>query len=251
MEKNIKGENMSGRINISIITKRKLSWMKSDGKCCICKNKIGYYEDERFIGEFAHIEDLQQATKRYNPDKSIEELNNESNIMILCPNCHTEIDKYSDKYSTEMLQEIKRKYENNIKIAIEYSNPNLYAKFSKICKELSKKCNNTGVIEKYESIRVEEKINKNSLNEVKDQIDMYMRYIPIFKEFLQTLSQSEKTELRHNIISLYRQELCNDISNIERFTNLLRSAVGNDFSNIIPAGIIICNYFEECDVFEV
>ena len=80
---------------------------------------------------------------------------------------------------------------------------------------------------------------------------MYMRYIPIFKEFLQTLSQSEKTELRHNIISLYRQELCNDISNIERFTNLLRSAVGNDFSNIIPAGIIICNYFEECDVFEV
>lgn len=242
---------MSGRIDISKITKRKLSWMKSDGKCCICKDIIGRYEDEGFIGEFAHIEDLQQATKRYNPNKLVDELNDESNIMILCPNCHTEIDKHSEKYSTEMLKEIKKEYENNIKIAIEYSNPNLYANFSKICKELSEKCNNTGIIEKYESIKVEEKINKNSLYEVKDQIDMCMRYIPIFKDFLQTISQSEKTELRHNIISLYRQELCKDISNVERFTNLIRSVVGNDFSNVIPAGIIICNYFEECDVFEV
>lgn len=171
--------------------------------------------------------------------------------MILCPNCHTEIDKHSEKYPAEMLQEIKKEYENNIKIAIEYSNPNLYANFSKICKGLSEKCNNTGIIEKYESIKVEEKINKNSLSEVKDQIDMFMRYIPIFKDFLQTLSQSEKTELRHNIISLYRQELCKDISNAERFTNLIRSVVGKDFSNSILAGIIICNYFEECDVFEV
>lgn len=242
---------MSGRINISIITKRKLSWMKSDGKCCMCKNKIGYFEEEDFIGEFAHIEDLQQATKRYNPDKLIDELNNESNIMVLCPNCHTEIDKHSEKYTTEMLQEIKKEYENNIKIAIEYSNPNIYANFLKICKGLSEKCNNTEIIEKYESIKVEEKINKNSLFEVKDQIDMFMRYIPIFKDFLQTLSQSEKTELRHNIISLYRQELCKNISNAERFTNLIRSVVGNDFSNSISAGIIICNYFEECDVFEV
>lgn len=242
---------MSGRIDISKITKRKLSWMKSDGNCCMCKQKIGYFEELDFIGEFAHIEDLQKATMRYNPNKTIEELNYESNIIILCPNCHTKIDKYSGKYPTEMLKKIKKEYENNIKIAIEYANPNLYADFSKICKELCEKCNNSGIIERYTSIRVEEKINKNSLNEIKEQIEMYMRYIPIFKEFLETMSQSDKTELRHNIISLYRQELCKDINNTERFTNLIRSVIGNDFSNVIPAGIIICNYFEECDVFEV
>ena len=242
---------MKRRIDISVITKRKLSWMKSDGNCCICKQKVGRYGEDGFIGEFAHIEDLQKATKRYNPDKSIEELNDESNIIILCPNCHTKIDKYSEIYSTEMLKNIKKEYENNIELAIEYSNPNIYADFSKICKDLSEKCNNVGIIEKYKSIKVEEKINKNTLNAIKDQIDMYMRYIPIFKEFLQTISQSEKTDLRHNIISLYRQEQCKDIDNVEKFTNLIRSVIGNDFSNVIPAGIIICNYFEECDVFEV
>lgn len=242
---------MGKRIDVSVIVKRKLSWMKSDGNCCMCKQKIGYYEEEGFIGEFAHIEDLQKATKRYNPNKSIYELNDESNILILCPTCHTKIDKYSEKYPTEMLQEIKKEYENNIKIAREYANPDLYDKFSKICKDLSEKCNHTSIIEKYYSIKVEEKINKNTLIEIKDQIDMYMRYIPIFKEFLETLSQSERTDLRHNIISLYRLEQCKDISNVQKFTNLIRRVVGNDFSNVFPAGIIICNYFEECDVFEV
>ena len=242
---------MRNRKDISVIIKRKLSWMKSDGNCCICKKRIGYYEEDGFIGEFAHIEDLKKATKRYNPEKSTKELNDESNIMILCPNCHTTIDKYSEKYPTEILKEIKEKYENNIKIAIEYANPDLYANFSKICKDLSRKCNNAGIIEKYQSIKVEEKINKNTLNEIKDQIDMYMRYIPIFKEFLQTISQSERTELRHNVITLYRKEQCKNIDNVEKFTNLIRNVIGNDFSNIMSAGIIICNYFEECDVFEV
>lgn len=242
---------MGKRIDISVIVKRKLSWMKSDGNCCMCKQKIGRYEENGFIGEFAHIEDLQKATKRYNPDKSIDELNDESNIIILCPTCHTKIDKYSEDYPTEKLQQIKREYENNIKIAIEYANPDLYSKFSKICKDLSEKCNNAGIIERYNSIKVEEKISKNSLSEIKDQIDMYMRYIPIFKEFLETLSQSERTELRHNIMSLYKLEQCKDDCNVQKFTNLIRRVVGNDFSNVFPAGIIICNYFEECDVFEV
>ena len=242
---------MGKRIDISVIVKRKLSRMKSDGNCCMCKQKIGRYEENGFIGEFAHIEDLQKATKRYNPDKSIDELNDESNIIILCPTCHTKIDKYSENYPTEMLQQIKREYENNIKIAIEYANPDLYSKFSKICKDLSEKCNNAGIIERYNSIKVEEKISKNSLSEIKDQIDMYMRYIPIFKEFLETLSQSERTELRHNIMSLYKLEQCKDDCNVQKFTNLIRRVVGNDFSNVFPAGIIICNYFEECDVFEV
>lgn len=242
---------MGKRIDISVIVKRKLSWMKSDGNCCMCKQKIGRYEENGFVGEFAHIEDLQKATKRYNPDKSIDELNDESNIIILCPTCHTKIDKYSEDYPTEKLQQIKREYENNIKIAIEYANPDLYSKFSKICKDLSEKCNNAGIIERYNSIKVEEKISKNSLSEIKDQIDMYMRYIPIFKEFLETLSQSERTELRHNIMSLYKLEQCKDDCNVQKFTNLIRRVVGNDFSNVFPAGIIICNYFEECDVFEV
>lgn len=242
---------MGKRIDISVIVKRKLSWMKSDGNCCMCKQKIGRYEENGFVGEFAHIEDLQKATKRYNPDKSIDELNDESNIIILCPTCHTKIDKYSEDYPTEKLQQIKREYENNIKIAIEYANPDLYSKFSKICKDLSEKCNNAGIIERYNSIKVEEKISKNSLSEIKDQIDMYMRYIPIFKDFLETLSQSERTELRHNIMSLYKLEQCKDDCNVQKFTNLIRRVVGNDFSNVFPAGIIICNYFEECDVFEV
>lgn len=242
---------MKKRIDISVLIKRKLSWMKSDGNCCMCNQKIGFFEEVDFIGEFAHIEDLQKATKRYNPNKSIEERNHESNILILCPTCHTKIDKFSENYPTEMLQEIKKEYESNIEIAREYANTSLYDKFSEICNELSRKCNSVGIIERYESIKVDEKINKNSLNELNDQIDMYMRYIPIFKEFLETLSQSDRTELRHNIISLYRLEQCKEIDNAKKFTNLIRRVVGNDFANVFPAGIIICNYFEECDVFEV
>lgn len=225
--------------------------MKSDGKCSICRQNIGRYEEKGFIGEFAHIEDLRKATSRYNSDKTIKELNNESNIILVCPKCHTLIDKCSEEYSTEALVKIKQEYEDNIKTALEYANIDLFSKFSKICKDLMKRCNSVSIIEKYQSIKVEEKINKNSLNDMKDQIDVYMRYIPIFKDFLETLSQIERAELRYDIIGLYRKELQKDCDNVQKFLDLIRAIVGNDLSNVFPAGIIICNYFEECDVFEV
>ena len=242
---------MGKRENLSIITKRKLSWGNSDGKCCICGQNIGFFEETGFIGEFAHIEDLQEATDRYNPDKTIEERNSQENIIILCPTCHTRIDKNSKEYSVDKLKEIKKEYENNIKLAKEYANVDLYKKFSLICIGLMNRCKEKKVEERFSSIVVEEKISRNSLEEINDQIEFYMQYIPVFKEYLSTLSQVERIELRHNIIELYLEEVKKDINNVERFANLIRTITGNNLINATAAGIIICNYFEECDVFEI
>lgn len=242
---------MSRRDEITVSVKRKLSWLKNDGKCNMCNQEIGFFEGEKFIGEFAHIEDLKKATSRFNPNKSIEERNSEDNIILLCPTCHTKIDKYSEDYPTDILIAIKKEHEKNVEMSKEYANSELYAKFSDICNDLCKRCNEANIVERYISIEVEDKINKNSLNELSEQIQSFMRYIPIFKEYLSTMSQVERMELRRNILGLYLHEQKKDISNVEKFTNLIKRIVGCNLCNAFQAGIIICNYFEECDVFEV
>lgn len=246
-----KGDLMSNRKNIKMDVKKKISWMKSDGKCSMCNVKIGFYDSPDFIGEFAHIEDLQCATTRFNSTKSIEELNDESNIILLCPNCHTMIDKNSEQYDVETLQEIKNRHETNVLFSKEYANQEFYSIFSEICQELIKKCVDTKRNERYMSIKVCEKIKKNSLDSIKDNIEMYLEYIPIFKEFLQTLSQTTRTELRYAVISAYREEVNKNIGEVEIFMNLIRKVSNNNMMNSFQAGIVICNYFEECDVFEI
>lgn len=95
---------MSKGENLSVNLKRKISWFFTNGKCCLCSTKIDYYEQDGFIYEFAHIIDLQKATIRYDSTKTLPELNSIENIIVLCPTCHTKIDKESEKYPTQYLK---------------------------------------------------------------------------------------------------------------------------------------------------
>lgn len=240
------------RKDIGINDKRLLSWLYSDGNCCICHQKVGFFEEEKFIGEFAHIEDLRPYTDRYNEDTTVDERNQISNIMILCPTCHTKIDKNSSDYPVSKLVETKKLYEKNIALSRDYSNPKYYEEFDIICKEISKKIVNSDVEEKYINIEVENKITKNSLGDIENEIYNAMRYIPIFKEYLKTKPTVEQIDTRHKVMQLYLLECSNqDTNNIDKFNNIISNIVGRDLSKCFTAMVIICNYFEECDVFEV
>lgn len=239
-----------GRIDVPRNTKRRLSWHLTDGNCCMCKTYIGFFEDDEFIGEFAHINDLQKATTRYDENLDIEYKNSKENLLVLCPSCHTKIDKQSQNYSTCDLYKIKNEYELNVKIARDYSNPSYMEIFKKIFKELSKKNLSKGNKENLNNIKIEKKISENDLQEVKQLIEDATKKILNFKDFLGTLSHVEQTELRQSMISIYLNEVDKDIPNIEKFDNILRNIVGTNMRYADYALVIFSYYFEECDVFK-
>lgn len=82
----------------------------SAGICNICKKQL--IENNTQIAEMAHIIAKSSSGAR----GSIFNINNNSynNLILLCPNCHTKVDKYPDEYPVQKLINLKKEHENFI-----------------------------------------------------------------------------------------------------------------------------------------
>jgi HNH endonuclease len=96
----------------------KLLWGRAAGRCSICKVRVT--EDKQSIteafpfGENAHIISAKPNGPR-GKDTIVESLrNNYFNLILLCPNCHTKIDKSPEDYPVEKLHQIKRVHESEM-----------------------------------------------------------------------------------------------------------------------------------------
>lgn len=63
------------------------------------------------VGEFAHINGFKQSSARYSEDISDNVINDESNLILLCRDCHKIIDSDPITYTTEYLRKIKYEHE--------------------------------------------------------------------------------------------------------------------------------------------
>lgn len=79
-----------------------------------CSEFIFNLDDEVILGEVAHIEGEKPKSARYNEYQSKDERNSFPNLITLCPNHHTLIDKAPDKYPKEILFSWKKEHEEKI-----------------------------------------------------------------------------------------------------------------------------------------
>lgn len=113
----------------------------TNGKCAECRNSI--IKENAVIGEICHIEAFNKGGARYNAFLEKDKLNEYENLIVLCPSCHTVIDKL----------------DNQIKFTVEYLN-DLKQGFSKINSESEFNINNEQIeqIEKIFSEKLEEEL---------------------------------------------------------------------------------------------
>lgn len=86
------------------------------------------------IREAAHIIAFSGDGPRGERQKSDTGINSYENLMLLCPTCHTKIDKASELYPSDLLYEWKRNHEN--KISACFHVPTFRSKYE-LAKELS------------------------------------------------------------------------------------------------------------------
>ncbi|MPZ06078.1 MAG: hypothetical protein GEU26_06610 [Nitrososphaeraceae archaeon] len=77
-----------------------------------CGIKLVYAETNEVKGIICHIEAYNEGGPRYNLRQDKKERNDYRNLILLCPNCHTDIDKNPGKYSVAYLQKVKRDHES-------------------------------------------------------------------------------------------------------------------------------------------
>lgn len=99
--------------NISEKAKKNLLTL-SNGTCPLChkpiikKNESGDYT---MFGQFAHINGLNAGSARYSESISENIINDESNLILLCSNCHKYVDENATEYPVERLKELKSEHE--------------------------------------------------------------------------------------------------------------------------------------------
>lgn len=110
----------------SILKKSRRKWTNHEvltliascaGRCEICNTFLfrnGFTFDDVYLGEFAHIEPFSPGGPRGTDNGSQENIDNIENIMLLCRDCHTTIDRLPGKYTKEHLCELKKKFEDKI-----------------------------------------------------------------------------------------------------------------------------------------
>jgi hypothetical protein len=102
---------INGNVPGISLKSHKLLWGRAAGRCSICK--IILVEDGvGVLGEIAHIIAESTNGPRGCDTFSAELLNDYENLILLCPNHHTEIDKvHPDAYTVARLHQIKEEHE--------------------------------------------------------------------------------------------------------------------------------------------
>jgi hypothetical protein len=100
----------------------KILWSAAGGRCAFlhCWERLCFHEAAETapytLGEMAHICGDQPGANRHNPKQTDAERNDYQNLILLCPNHHTLIDRIenAEKFNVAVLHEMKTNHEAKV-----------------------------------------------------------------------------------------------------------------------------------------
>lgn len=97
-------------------------WGRSGGRCYLDRRQELSRSDSGTlpIGEVAHIVGEKITGPRGDADMPLEQRSSVANLLLLCPNHHTEIDKHPDIWTTERLKQIKCEHEDWVRRTLDW-----------------------------------------------------------------------------------------------------------------------------------
>lgn len=234
----------------------KVLWGKSGGRCALCKTPTVETDSDNCnypIGEMAHIEGENDGSARYNYNMSTIQRNSSKNLLLLCPTCHTRIDKNPVDFTVERLTAIKYDHEKWVVEALQSSIINIdFSELDVICKYL--KSTPITTLENITVIPPEEKIKKNHLSVgVGNLITMGMLQSKLVKDYLNRNPDIEFSErLRAGFVIKYQKLVSAGFEGDGLFYELFRFAANNSLEpGMRAAGLAVLTYFFQiCEVFE-
>lgn len=237
--------------------------VSSGSVCAKCKCSL-ILEDNtsgaKQIGEIAHIYPFGEINApRYDEiekDGFDEKLaDTEVNLILLCPSCHTEIDKAPQKYPAKALLEMKEKHKKWLQDKLTDAILNIsYQELDIICKAIANAPKEYNYTTDYTSINIDEKIYKNNLSDkTYNLIQQGMLRTKFVHDYLNT-----------QINATFADDLSNCIKNI--YNNLSKTVHGDELFSVMlskinagieqdlykqAAGIVVLTYFFHiCEIFE-
>lgn len=236
----------------------KVIWGQSAAMCAMCKKHLVEEVANQAlepIGEVAHIEGENPGSKRYNTEQTNLERNAPKNLILLCPNDHTHIDRDEVTYSVQELHRIKKEHLEFITKSIKVELPNVtFAEVQVVVSYLVSNGSEYDTVASLDHVTPKEKIDKNALSiENANLITMGMTRVRQVKDYLNTNPDVNFSErLRTKLSKHYNEEKEEELDPNNIFSNMLEylSAGSNDFKTRAAALSVLTYFFETCDIFE-
>ena len=240
----------------------KVLWAKSGNRCAICFTSLTHDGDIKTVpvGQQAHIKgehsgnNNAKASARYDVGQSNTERNSYANLILLCPTCHTKIDKDEQTFTVDRLHAIKEQHEQKIANAIKSSAINVT--FFELADTLRHLVANKSVGAVYDLTLVapKDKIVKNNLGvEVEKLIQTGLLGAKQVEEFLnKNVDMEYSNKLRVAFVDKYTELRESGMSGDKLFYAMLNVATnGNSDVKYMAAGLnVLVYYFQLCEVFE-
>ncbi|MFA6269528.1 MAG: hypothetical protein WCW13_04700 [archaeon] len=234
----------------------KILFAESDNHCSICKTELIIHADS-YAGnkaELAHIKGERESAARFDATMTNDERRSHENIILVCANCHKDIDQLVDKYSVEVLLKIKKEHIDWVRVSTSKSlNKISFKELQEITKHLVSVSPPTQV--SYDLLYLADKIKRNSFSPaIEGLITQSLTRVEEVQQFISKhpdLAFAEK--LKNGFISEYNQ-----LKNIDKFYgdelfNALIEFAANGNPEFVyrAAGATVVVYlFEKCEVFE-
>lgn len=246
---------MSTPRNISLPT-QKILWGTCGGTCAKCDGSLYKNVGDRLvaIGEYAHIVGVKTNSARYNSILTPDEKNSFDNLILLCPSCHTEIDKLPvpEKYSVPNLNVIKdvhlRKVRERLGITITSITFNELEAVTKYL--VGTPVNSRDLT----LIPPKAKIDRNKLSA---QVELFITQGLIQKNLIVDFLNSHPSldfvkNLKAGFVAEYNRLIDDGYWGDSLFYAMWEFASQNKYdSNIRAAGLtVLTHFFELCDIFE-
>lgn len=207
------------------------------------------------IGEVAHIHAYEDEGPRALLTLTPADRNSYPNLMLMCPNHHTEIDKQPYTFTAEILKNWKYNTEKRVTDALRNAMPQIhFAELSMITGSLVTHEESPG--KDLTVIPPAEKLRKNQLSSITHaylaialaKADVVRNFIDKFTRY----DNSFSARLRAGFINEYERLKRTEIAGDELFQEMLRFATaGHTDLRSQAAGLAILGYyFEACEVFE-
>lgn len=207
------------------------------------------------IGEVAHIHAYEDDGPRPDVTMSMYDRNRYPNLLLLCPNHHSLVDKQPATYTTDMLRRWKRETERKVTDALRNAMPQV--DFSELKLITGSLITHTGVASQDLSvIPPAEKLRKNQLSaSTHAYLAIALAKADVVKNFIDAFTRikdSFSTRLRSGFITEYERLKGTGANGDELFQQMLDFATSGrrDLKSQAAGLAILGYYFEACEVFE-
>lgn len=222
----------------------------------------GVLSNPAVLGEAAHIfgespgTATNPASARYRVDMTDSERNHYKNLIYLCPNCHTKIDKQEQDYPPESLFALKQEHEKWVAKQLDQGMSEVsFAELEVAAKAIASgqhSYNGDG----FQVIPPEEKINKNGLSDsVRSEIAMGLSKSHEVERFLANMATNVDEDFPEKLKSGFKEKyvkLKKSLNGDELFSAMLDFAQAgqSNFRQQAASLAILSHLFHLCEVFE-